>query len=153
MSSIYYRFASKLPIIGSEGSGSVSGYWTIWQVSRPGAQPVPVKMNLRFSDLKAYRGKLWMRSDYPPHHIFRAFPAECPHCGLEYMREEGDSFTCYDCRVHRGLSDDDGSLIACGECGQLIEWIDCHEYDLPQFCDYCFEKLKRAKKLPAGYEG
>ena len=152
MSAKYYRFASRLPIIGSEGSGSVSGYWTIWQASRPGAQPRPVKTNLRFSELKAYRGKLWMKSAYS-HELVRAFPAVCPHCGEERMREEGGDYTCYDCRDLLDRSDDDESLVACGECGQLIEWEDCFMYDLPQFCEECYKKLKRAKKLPAGYEG
>lgn len=104
MSSKSYRFASRLPIIGSEGSGSVSGYWTIWQVSRPGAQPVPVKINLCYYGLKAYRGKLWMLSEYTGE-LVRAFPTVCPHCGRDRMREEGEDLTCSACRDYRGLSD------------------------------------------------
>lgn len=104
MSSKYYRFASRLLYIGNTVSGSVSGYWTIWQVSGPGAQPVPVHINLCYDELKAYRGKLWMLSEHTGE-LVRAFPTVCPHCGRDRMREEGEDLTCSACRDYCGLSD------------------------------------------------
>ena len=59
------RIVSWLPYLGNTGSGSVSGYYTIWetrlnQYGYLAGQPKPVKVNQNMEDLKKYRGKLYV---------------------------------------------------------------------------------------------
>jgi len=62
------RIVSRLPYLGNTGSGSVSGYYTIWetrlnQYGYIAGQPKPVKVNQNMEDLKKYRGKLYVILD------------------------------------------------------------------------------------------
>lgn len=57
--------ASTLSYIGSTGSGSVSGYYTIWTArinerNELLGQPTPRKINQTLADLKKFRGALWV---------------------------------------------------------------------------------------------
>ena len=58
-------YLSNRPYIGHVGSGSVSGYWTVWTVRINGynqmvTQPKPRKINQRLEDLAKFRGTLWV---------------------------------------------------------------------------------------------
>ncbi len=87
------RFASQLAYIGNTGSGSVSGYWTIWATKvrweagegwRQIGQPVPVKLNQTTDDLKKYRGKLYDYYQLHERELVLAALHEC-ECGKEFM--------------------------------------------------------------------
>jgi hypothetical protein len=81
------RFASKLPYIGNTGSGSVNGYWTIWEARLRAdgqiRQPKPVHVNFSMADLRKYKGTLYDETALPE--LVKATPVECPHCGRQWM--------------------------------------------------------------------
>lgn len=83
--------ASTLSYIGSTGSGSVSGYYTIWTArinerNEVLGQPTPRKINQTLADLKKFRGQLY-RFCYQPgdSEIEACWVAECPRCGVESL--------------------------------------------------------------------
>lgn len=95
---------SKLPYIGNTGSGSVSGYYTIWTVKMAAhgnayyikGQPQPRKINQTIVDLAKFRGKLWMIGD--GNEFVRVMARECSECGELSLITEGSERCnqCYD---------------------------------------------------------
>jgi len=94
-------YLSNKPYIGNIGSGSVSGYWTIWTAQINGynqlaTQPKPRRINQTMEDLSKFRGTLWI--DNPHGFDGDVIPTQikfCEECE-EYQFHFDD--TCEVCR-------------------------------------------------------
>jgi hypothetical protein len=77
---------------GNTGSGSVSGYYTIWtaRINANGyitGQPKPRKINQNILDLSKFRGKLYMVVG--GHNLVRVKAKECNECKKLSLITEG----------------------------------------------------------------
>lgn len=78
--------------LGSIGSGSVSGYYTIWtaRIDAHGfitGQPQPRKINQNLIDLARFRGQLWQIVDGS--YVVQVEARECSECGEISLITEG----------------------------------------------------------------
>jgi hypothetical protein len=72
---------SQLPYLGNTGSGSVSGYYTIWSAKLDDhgqltGQPTPRKFNQTIDDLARFKGTLY---EYDAE-VYPVNVKECGHC-------------------------------------------------------------------------
>lgn len=102
------RFAAKVNYIGKRGSGSVSGYWTIWETRKSAngwSDPAPAHINYSDDDLLKYRGTLWNWYERELGDSDTLIPMRvsvCPRCEGVMLDVPSASAACWKCRMYGG---------------------------------------------------
>lgn len=99
------RFAAKVSYIGKVGSGSVSGYWTIWQTRKTAigwSQPHPVHINFSDDDIMKYRGVLWNWYEPDRSGLQPVKPIICPRCNEMRLSPATHTAICWKCNLYGG---------------------------------------------------
>ena len=101
------RFAAKVSYLGKVGSGSVSGYWTIWQTRKTvkgWSQPRPAHINFSDEDVMNYRGTLWNWYEHEQEQdgLQVVKPVVCPRCNEMRLSPATHTAICWKCNLYGG---------------------------------------------------